>query len=203
MTVITFEEIFTRAQKEGISPKVRESLSWYQGAAKKASINAPKLIQEDPTRLKPTVNQFSIGRMYLFYYDAKHKKTLPYWDRYPLIFPVDLHKNGFYGINFHYLPPLQRARLLDALDSIKNNKKYDDTTKLKISYSLLKSVSKLRLFKPCFKLYLKAHVRSKYMYITPNEWPMCIFLPLQKFEKFGGTVTNAQVYQDSLKRAKA
>lgn len=198
MTVTTFEEIFKKAQQQGISQKVRESATWYQKEASKTRITTTSLIQEDVSRLQPTINRYSIGRMYLFYYDAKLKKELPYWDRYPLIFPVDLNQDGFYGINFHYLPPIQRARLLDALDSIKNNKKYDDTTKLNISYRLLKGVSKLRLFKPCFKQYLTKQVRSKYMYITPNEWPFAIFLPLQKFEK----ATAAQVYKDSMEKVK-
>ena len=78
-----------------------------------------------------------VGRMYLFQYDAKFKDILPYWDVWPLIFPFDYAKNGFYGINLHYLPPAARHNLLVALwgnqDSTKNQlntelKAYEDKT---------------------------------------------------------------------------
>ena len=47
-----------------------------------------------------------VGQMFLFAYDAKHKDTLPYYDRYPLIFPFKKVNDGFLGINMHYLPPV-------------------------------------------------------------------------------------------------
>lgn len=201
MVVGTFESIFEKAKREGISQKVREATAWYRNEASKATRDATKLIKEDENRLQSRFNQSSIGRMYLFYYDAKHKndkKKLPYWDRFPVIFPIEMYPDGFLGINFHYLPPQQRARLLDSLDSLANNTKYDDTTKLRISYKLLKSASQLNLFKPCVKRYLFNHVRSKYMYITPNEWPFAVFLPIAKWE--GATAT--EVYKDSMDKVR-
>lgn len=202
MVVGTFQSIFDKAVREGVSVKVREAQDWYRREAGKTTKDATKLIKEEVERLKPTINSRSIGRMYMFYYDAKHKndkKKLPYWDRFPIIFPIEMKEDGFLGINFHYLPPDQRARLLDALDAIANNKKFDDTTKLKISYQLLNSTSKLKLFKPCIKHYLAKQVRSKFMYIKPNEWPFAIFLPVAKFE--GATM--AQVYKDSMQKVRS
>lgn len=35
------------------------------------------------------------GQMYLFQYDALHKDTLPYYDRFPLIFPFRKTNDGF------------------------------------------------------------------------------------------------------------
>ena len=200
MAVGTFSAIFEKAAREGISLKVREAKEWYRREAAKSARDATKLIKEDTDRLQNKFNRYSVGRMYLFYYDAKHKndrKKLPYWDRFPLIFPIEMYSDGFLGINFHYLPPQQRARLLDALDTLVNNKKFDDTTKLRVSYQILKSASQMRLFKPCVKRYLFTQVRSKYMYVAPNEWPMCIFLPLAKWQN---GVTAEQVYKDSMNK---
>jgi len=201
MAVGTFESIFEKAKQQGISLKTREALQWYRKEASMATKDATILIKEDSSRLQNQINRTSIGRMYMFYYDAKHKndrKKLPFWDRFPLIFPIELYPDGFLGINFHYLPPIQRARLLDALDNIANNKKFDDTTKLKVSYQLLKSASQFKLFKPCVKRYLSSHVRSKYMYVAPNEWPMAIFLPIAKWE--GATAST--VYKNSQEKIK-
>ena len=45
-------------------------------------------------------NQLMPGYMDAFYYDPKHKATLPYYDKFPLIFPLSVGKDFFIGINF-------------------------------------------------------------------------------------------------------
>lgn len=135
-----------------------------------------------------------IGEMVLFNYDAKHKATLPYFDQFPLIFPISMLDDGFIGINLHYLPPLYRARLMDALYSLMNNKKYNDTSKLVMSYQILKSAAKFKYFRPCIKRYLFSHVRSKIVPIDVKEWDYCMMLPLGKFSG----ANQSRVYEDSM-----
>jgi len=137
-----------------------------------------------------------VGQMFLFAYDAKHKDTLPYYDRYPLIFPFKKVNDGFLGINMHYLPPVFRARLMDALYDTLNNSKMDDTTKLKITYNILSSSSKFKYFQPCIKRYLNSQIDSRLIYIDPKEWDFALFLPLQRFK---GASTST-VYKDSRRK---
>lgn len=119
---------------------------------------------------KRQVGDIEPGMMYLFRYDPKGKKTLPYYDTFPLIFPVEKYSDGFLGINFHYLPPVLRAKLMDAIYGTVTNKKYDDTTKVRLSYNILKGASKYKAFKPTVKHYLFDHVRSPFLEITAVEW---------------------------------
>jgi hypothetical protein len=133
--------------------------------------------------------------MYFFVYDAKHKATLPYYDKFPLIFPVDRTPNGFTGLNFHYLPLQLRAQLMDALYDITNNDRYDETTKLKMSYGVLKGAEKFSLFKPTFKRYLTSHVRSRFVQIEPAEWDIALWLQTEQF--IGASKT--KVWADSKK----
>jgi len=133
------------------------------------------------------------GFLYLFNYDPKLKEELPYYDRYPLVFPFSLHNDGFVGINLHYLPYLFRAKLMDALYSLLSNKRYDDTTKLRMSYSLLDSASRYKYFRPCVKKYLYSHVRSRFLLIPADEWDIALFLPLERFAK----KTKAQVFRET------
>ena len=70
-------------------------------------------------------------------------------------------EGGFYGLNLHYLPPVLRAKMLDALMNITTNNKYDDSTRFELSYKVLTATAKLRFFKPCYKHYLFAHVKSR------------------------------------------
>ena len=138
----------------------------------------------------------SLGQMYFFVYDPKHKKTLPYYDKFPLIFPINTYDDGFLGINLHYLDIRSRARLLQQLKSLANNKRYDETTKLKISYSILQGTGKL--FEPCVKRYLSNHVKSKFIRVDASEWDDAIFLPVEAFEK----APASRVWRESRKRTK-
>jgi hypothetical protein len=131
--------------------------------------------------------------MYMYFYDPKTKDTLPYYDRFPLTIIVDPAPNGFYGLNLHYLPVPLRARLLDGLMDTLNNEKYDETTRFRLSYSMLSSASKLTAFKPCFKRYLSGHVRSRFALVDPSDWEIATFLPTADFAK----ASISRVYRDS------
>ncbi len=133
--------------------------------------------------------------MYFFMYDPKHKKSLPYYDTFPLIFPVDRAEGGFYGLNLHYLPLQLRAQLMDSLYDITTNSRYDESTKLKLSYGVLKGAEKFKLFQPTFKRYLSSNVRSRFIQIQPSEWDIALFLNTEQF--VGASKT--KVWADSKK----
>jgi len=73
------------------------------------------------------------------------------------------------------------------------DKRYDENTKLRLSYNVLKSTSRFKAFKPTIKKYLRSQVKSRFMKIDSVEWDMALFLPLQKFQK----ATAQEVYKDS------
>ena len=154
------------------------------------SVNPKQVLTQQPDRM---VTKITIGRMYLFMYDPKTKKDLPYYDRFPLIFPFQKAPDGFYGINMHYLPHMMRAKLMDNLYTLSNNKNIDDTTKLRLSYEMLNKASKFRFFKPCVKHYLNNHVKSRFLWVPADKWDTALFLPLERFVG----ATKQQVWRDS------
>ena len=117
----------------------KKSVEWFRKRLKNQDMSGKRLLNDDffEKRKAPKV-----GHMYMYAYDAKHKATLPYYDRFPLIFMVGPAKKGFYGINLHYLPPKIRALFFNKLMSISSSKKYNEKTKLQISYELLSSLGK-------------------------------------------------------------
>jgi hypothetical protein len=123
------------------------------------------------------------GSMYAFFYDPKHKKTLPYYDTFPLIFPIGPADGGFLALNMHYLPYRYRAILMDALWNISSNKRVDPTTRLRLSYDVLQASSRFKWAKPCIKHYLSSHVKSRFVFIAPEMWDVSLMLPLARFEK--------------------
>ena len=154
------------------------------------SVNPKQVLTQQPDRM---VTKITIGRMYLFMYDPKTKKDLPYYDRFPLIFPFQKAPDGFYGINMHYLPHMMRAKLMDNLYTLSNNKNIDDTTQLRLSYEMLNKASKFRFFKPCVKHYLNNHVKSRFLWVPADKWDTALFLPLERFVG----ATKQQVWRDS------
>jgi hypothetical protein len=133
----------------------------------------------------------TIGKMFLFQYYPKHIDKLPYHDRLPLIFPIDVINNGIMGINLHYLPLEPRAALMDALYTLSSDRNYDEQTRLRITYNVLKSAASFSLFKPCVKKYLFSHVRSPFYEVSSFEWDIALFLPVEMFAKGAGAPSAA------------
>ena len=192
-----FDNILIQGARQGIIPaRTVAAREWYRSAAGKLMSNITPGVFEKRTDEARKVSSMEFGYMYAFKYDPKTKNDLPYYDTFPLIFPVRMDSDGFLGINFHYLPPVLRAKLMNALYSTLTNKKYDDTTKVKISYSILQSASKYRYFKPMLKKYLRSHVRSQFLEVQVNEWDIAIFLPTESFRK----ADTGRVWEDSRKQ---
>jgi len=192
---IIFDEILTKGVRAGQIPaREQKAREWYRdtGQTFRRRVNEKNLMSRGGDRL---TSRPLVGHMYMFYYDAKHKDTLPYFDRFPLIFPYKKVKGGFMGINLHYLPLQFRAKLMDGLYDITTNNRYDESTKLRISYDLLSGAAKFKYFKPCVKHYLTGQVRSRFLYVYPSEWDIALFMPLERFQG----ASKATVFKDSRK----
>ena len=190
-----FQNMQIDAFRAGINPRTKASRDWFRKKAqqlRQGRINRKDLMKEDPLE---RTNNYEPGDMVMFFYDAKTKDKLPYWDRFPLVILVEGADKGFYGLNLHYLPPVLRAKLLDALLDITTNKKYDETTRFNVSYDLLKSASKFKHFKPCFKRYLLNGVQSKFSKVLAPEWEIASFLPTAQWQKAQAN----EVYKQSRK----
>lgn len=173
--------------------KARAAGDWFREKVKQASASA-RMRAVTPTQLlkRQKATDTELGQMLFYKYDPKFAKKLPYWDMYPLVFPFEKAKGGFYGLNLHYIPPRERAVLMDELNSYVTNKKYDATTRLKLSYDLLKGFGRAI---PCVKRYLGTNVRSNTVRIDADEWEIAIFLPVERFQKEKARV----VWNDSKK----
>lgn len=180
--------------KMGYDAKNRAAIDWLIAKMRNLGSDATKAkVLRDPNR---SVEQNSLGRLYFFAYNPKTKDKLPYYDMFPLVFPIEEYDNGFLGLNLHYLSFRDRATLLNQLSSYKNNNRWDHTTKLKMSYQTLQAASRLDIAKPCIKRYLYSNVRSKFIEVTADEWDIAIFLPVDNFVG----ASRQKVHRDSRKQ---
>jgi len=162
------------------------STAWYREKIKEfGKPGAQDLIRDGKRNNKPFY-----GKLNMFFYDPKFKKTLPYYDTFPLVLPLETYSDGFLGINFHYLPMSLRIRLLDGLVDYSNNTAFDETTRLIVDYSKLKS---LRIIRPTIHKYLSGYTKSQFRRIDADEFTIAVLLPVQRFKK----ASAAEVWKES------
>ena len=164
-----FDEI-SKLRKSG-----KEPYQWYRNRIKE--LGTPS--QAQLIRDGKITGRVNFGALNMFIYDPKLKNKLPYYDTFPLVLPIERYRDGFLGINFHYLPYALRGRLLSRLDPNAN-------------YSALKNV---RLVKPTLKRYLNSNVRSRFRKLEEEDFMTAIMLPVQRFRKSSAS----KVWSDSRK----
>ena len=166
---------FIQAVKDEAKGRPR-STQWYKDKIKEfGKPGAQDLIRDGKRANKPFY-----GRLNMFFYDPKHKKTLPYYDVFPLVLPLEKYPDGFLGINLHYLPIPLRIKLLDGLVDFSNNTKFDESTELVVDYNKLK---KIKLIKPTLHRYLAGQTKSQFRKIDADELTIATLLPVQRFKK--------------------
>ena len=185
----TVEESYLDKLKDAIrtdqvAAKARAAGNWFRSIVNRTkgqfSSETPQKIL---SRQESLVTRSVLGKMYFYSYNPKWKNELPWYDTFPLVFPIEKYPDGFLGLNFHYLAPKHRAILMDQLKAYANNKKYDETTKLKLTYNMLKGFTKIKRAKPTVHRYLNSKVNSKFVLVNADEWEVALFLPVERFKK--------------------
>ena len=160
--------VFDKILDTATGPK---SFDWYRKQVNAMTTpGAKSLINKGKATLRP-----KYGVMNLFGYDAKHKATLPYYDKFPLIFPIEPAKGGFIGINFHYLPFGARVAFLKQLSKYSSDDNFDKKTRYMIDWV------NNPYFRKTTKRYLNSQVRTSFLNVPADEMAIAIFLPVARF----------------------
>ena len=144
-----------------IGKATKRSARWFQDKIKGlkgglrnrfSSTNPDKFYRESDNKIQPAVmaKRASLGDLFCYHYDPKHKMTLPYYDMFPMIMLIGVESDTFLGLNFHYLAPKLRAILLDRV-----NKKVSGGA---INW---KKISKVPYVEPAVKRYRFDHISRK------------------------------------------
>jgi hypothetical protein len=170
------------------------SVRWFRDKINELGVPPTgQLIREGLVSQRPVY-----GRMNFFFYDPKGKNELPYYDRFPLVMPIGImpeSREGFVGLNFHYLSIPMRLRLLNVIAEYATDDRMDDNTRIRLTWNRIK---RNPLVKPTVKRYLASHVRSRFRAITAEEMMAAVLLPVQRFVPNG--IEN-RVYSDSRRMA--
>ena len=176
-----------------IQEKTSESLDWFRKNLRKITLREDQVSRSQGETASPS--NMRTGEMFMYMYDAKYKDLLPWYDRFPLMILLEKSPKGFLGLNLHYIAPKYRAVLLEELYKYSTDEDLEEGARFKLTYELLKSVSKLKYGIPCVKRYLWSHIDSRIQRVLPEHWDVVTMLPLQRFN------TNANtVYADSRRK---
>jgi len=183
----------TQLRKSGKKMSASAAQKWLKDV-----IQRSLFVSKTKGRVGGKINKNSLvpGLMVTYVYDPKTKATLPYYDRHPLIIVTDVTKDGWYGINFHYLAAAQRLALLEALMVKTIGKSFKE--RVAVSYNILKGATKYKWYRPCFKRYLGNHLKTTPILIPVADWHAAVLLPTQKFVG----ASRQAVYKDSLRIAR-
>jgi len=112
--------------------------------------------QDDKNALDTKI--FWAGTFYVFQYYPKlyEQGKLQWYDAFPLILVLDNDRNGFLGINFHYILPQYRMMVIRKLMLTYPKKFIENKPMLPMNYNLFKQKNKniWRWIEPAIKRYL-------------------------------------------------
>jgi hypothetical protein len=173
--------------KENLTVRTKKARDWLRRNVRNLQVNQGKMLTAPDSMF---TRRILTGKMYFYSYNPKLKDELPFYDRFPLVIPIERYNDGFLGLNLHYISTKHRLILLDKLYALLNNKNFDETTRMRISYDILNNARKYKEFEPCVKRYLYSHLNSKVIEIKSDDWEIAIFLPTEKF--VGASSTKVQ-----------
>ena len=188
------ENIFNKIQAlrgpAGIPERGPAAQDWFRQTVRQMFGDRPlrgreQLIQAEDAKLRSPASIQQPGRMFMFVYDPKFRKTLPYYDRFPMIFVLELYQDGFLGLNLHYLPHTLRARLYNKLQVLRNTQSMNENTRLRLSYGVIKNATKYHSALPLIRHYKTKYIRSRLLEVHPRDWEIALFLPAEQFKKRG------------------
>ena len=170
-----------------VEKEVKRSAMWFKDKIKGlkgelrnrfSRTNARTFYKEAPNKFVPNRlgRRLYLGDMFCYWYNPKHRMSLPYYDMFPIVMLIGYEKETFLGLNFHYLRPQHRAMLLDRV-----------TAKIGNALPKWSKLAKLPYIEPTVHRYRYDHIMKKIIPIPKNEQELAIFLPLERFRKASKT----------------
>ena len=176
------DTIFKQLRDEA---KGRElSVQWYRSKIRALAprISANRMIKQGKTTLTP-----NYGLMNLFWYKPLHASKLSYYDIFPLVIPFKYHRNGFTGINFHYLSVPMRVALLERLQGFEEEAELyrldefgNEREKDVLAFQWSEIIG-MRGLKKTIHRYLAKYVYSNFLKIGLDDMIVASLLPVERF----------------------
>jgi len=182
-----FDALDEMFEDTGLRRGSREAMVWFKDLIREMFDQTDQSPEEtvfrDKSRLIQKGGYKREQSMYLFNYIPKGRGKLKYYDTFPLVFILKFTKDGFLGLNFHYLHPNDRQRFFGLMRTKIRGSIDNKWTKLHVTYEMLKKNRAFRYYRPCIKRYKTKYIGSRILHIFPKDWDMAIHLPIERFKR--------------------
>ena len=198
-----FQKAHKAAKQENLITRDRRTREFYHDYAAEQGVNY-RSMQMLRTGGHKT-GDIKIGRMYFFKYAAEATasgrgvdiKKGNVYDEFPLIFLLAEEPGSLEGINFHYMVPRERIKLLGRMFEYLNSEDFDSRTKL-FSVKFRRTIKNNRLFRyarACYREYKPGRIDSKIIQVHPMDWELAITVPTERFvTPKGGRVASKKMW---------
>ncbi len=191
MADTVFDKVLEEKETYKLTNNDNPSWAWFAEKVKDL-ISVSEKPGELLTKWERRANKVQLYRFNMFFYDAKTKNTLPYFDMFPLVFPLRRFGDGFTGINVHYLPPAFKEDFYNIYTRFKLNDEFDETTLYRMTWS---KISRFKVMRPLIRKYSYTHIKSRFLILRADEVPTAMLLPLTRLVK-PNTKFNRNVIQN-------
>lgn len=147
------------------------------------------------------------GQMVFFKYSPVSESFLArdtYYDRYPLVLVTDVYKGGFEGVNVHFLDPVHRRFLFDAimrgLPTIKAGQTW--RTRLMVDYDRLDARRQFKFFRPCYRRYLWKGMRRRPVVVPFELWEEMVMSNSSRMDQARPVTVYRNTYRQVVKRGR-
>ena len=206
-----FQKAHRAAKQENLITRNKRTREFYHDYAAEHGVNYRSLQMQRSGGTR--TGNIKLGRMYFFRYDAEGTasgrgvdiKKGNVYDAFPLIFLLTETPESFEGINFHYMVPTERIKLLGRMFEYLNSENFDNRTKLFSSKfkKTIKENSLFRFARVCYRVYNPGRVASKIIQVHPMDWELAITVPTEKFvTPSGGRVASKKIWIQTNKLAR-
>lgn len=160
------------------------------------------LQQQGELRIPP---RFMPGQIVFFKYKPQDKRFLasdkPY-DVFPLVIITAVHRDGFEGINLHFISKKWRRKLFNAIETSLPVKKSgnDSLTRLGATYKRLDGPRKFSFFRPCYRQYTVSGFRKRPILIPREFWDVLVDVDLSLFAKGRKMGIRRMAYTEAISR---
>ena len=137
------------------------------------------------------------GNLIFTFYDAKYPEFT--YDRTPLVLVLGSNKFHTLGLNFHWILPVMRMKLIYYIIKI-NRRNIEANKPIEFDYKQLKPMLKALGYAPCIRLYINKRFAKQGVVISPPQLVEVARLKTETFTK--GKYSAAQLYKMAATKGK-
>lgn len=167
--------------------KILEDTTSEMGGTDQSYVAMLRFFQRNKTLLIPP--RIIPGQMVFFTYkpiSESFRKRGGHYDTFPLVVVTKSGKDGFEGVNLHFLSPKWRevlfSQMMENLATIPNKTAEDWKTRFVLKENTLPSSARFKLYKPCFRRYLWEGVKRRPVIIPFDFWNDVVQARLEGFK---------------------